>query len=160
MDLYLVRHAIAGAAGPGQADAARTLTDEGRARMERAVRGLGRLGVAFDLLRHSPWTRAVETADLLMPLCQGESVVEPLLAAPPGAALVAALAAGAQQRVALVGHQPWLGELAGLLLFASKAPGDRLSWRKGAVAHLVGEPRAGAMVLAAFWPPRALRRIR
>jgi phosphohistidine phosphatase len=163
IDLYLIRHAAAvPAAAPPEtgraiSDEARPLTDEGRARFARVVRGLDRIRVRFDLLRHSPWTRAVETADLLVPLCRGETVADPLLCRPPDRALVASLRGSA--RVGLVGHQPWLGELLALLVIGSARRADAFDWRKGGVAWLTGEPRAGAMQLRAFLPPRIARRV-
>ena len=76
MELYLVRHAAAVDRAEASSDEARTLTARGSERFARVVRGLDRIGVRLDVVRHSPWTRAVETADLLMPLCRGESIAD------------------------------------------------------------------------------------
>lgn len=167
MQLVLVRHAIAVDTVEGLPDAARPLTRRGRQRMAEVVRGLRRLGLELDELRHSPWTRAVETADLLAPLCRGQTVVEPLLARAPGDELLDALAAdaggngagGSRRCVALVGHQPWMGELAGWLVWGRKVRGGGLEWKKAGIALLEGEPRPGGMVLQAFLPPRMTRRL-
>jgi phosphohistidine phosphatase len=61
------------------------------------------------------------------------------------------------ERVALVGHQPWLGELVSMLLFENRRDGARLTLGKGSVVWLEGEPRAGGMTLRALVPPRVLR---
>ena len=155
MEIFLVRHAAATARARN--DAARRLTPTGRSDFERVVRGLRRLDVRFDRLYHSPWTRAVETADLLWPLLDGESEVHPGLARAPDRALIDRLRG---RRVALVGHEPWLSQLVGILLARDPRLGRRFALSKGGVAWLEGEPRAGAMVLRALFPPRALRRMR
>ncbi len=168
MQLYLVRHAIAAAHPDGPtpdrlpasidpADAARPLTPRGARRFADATRGLARLGVRFDRLYHSPLLRAVETAELLEDLLRGESLVTPLLAAPPGEPLLATLGG---ERVGVVGHQPWLGELLGLLVMGTREAGGGFTWKKGGVAWLEGTPAPAGMKLRGFWAPRALRTMR
>ena len=159
MQLVLCRHAIAVDPVEELPDAARPLTRRGKERMAEVVRGLRRLGLELDQLRHSPWTRAVETADLLAPLVVGETVVEPLLSRAPGDELLDSLATAGRTRVALVGHQPWMGELCGWLVFGRKVRGGSLEWKKAGIAWLEGEPRPGGMVLQAFLPPRMTRRL-
>ncbi len=83
MQLFLIRHAPAVARSPRIPDATRPLTREGRKQWKRAVRGLERLGLMFDRLYHSPWLRAVETADALAHLAVGETVVTSELARRP-----------------------------------------------------------------------------
>lgn len=79
----------------------------------------------------------------------------PALAASPHAALFDELAGDV---VSVVGHEPWLSELIALAL-VGRSDGARFVLRKGGVAWLDGEPRAGAMSLRALFPPRALRAI-
>ena len=114
-------------------DAARPLTDRGRRRFRRAVRGMRRLGLGVDRVLHSPWTRAVQTADLLGRLVDGDLAdarrATPHLAAPPRGELFADLVATGGDRVAVVGHEPWLGELVALLLTGSTQHGDVLPFR-------------------------------
>lgn len=69
MDLYLMRHGIAEEWDPARPDAQRALTEEGVAKLERAVLGMRALGIQFDRVLTSPWRRAVETAERLGPLC-------------------------------------------------------------------------------------------
>ncbi len=157
MQLFLVRHAIAVPSAEDRPDAERPLTDEGRKRFAREVRGLDRLGVRLDRVLHSPWTRAVETAELLHRLLDGESLVEPGLAREPDAELVAQLARG--ERVAAVGHEPWMSELLALLVTGSKTHAERFRFKKGQVAWLEGEARPRGLVLVASLPPRVLRRL-
>jgi phosphohistidine phosphatase len=144
MTLWIVRH---GKAVP------RSLRVRDAARFRSAVRGLRRLGARFDLLLHSPWLRAIETADILAPLVRGETAVTPFLAAPPDAALLDELRGGS---VAVVGHEPWLSELASLLLFGTEDSASRLPLRKGGVLRLEGAPEPGGMVLTGAFAPRDL----
>ncbi len=157
MELFLVRHAIAVPQAEGLPDAERPLTDEGKQRFRQVVRGLDRLEVRLDRVLHSPWTRAVETADLLSRILIGESAVEVGLAREPDAELAARLAQG--ERVAAVGHEPWMSELMAILLTGSKAHASRFAFKKGQVAWLSGEAKARGMALVASLPPRILRRL-
>lgn len=157
MQLFLVRHAIAVPQAEGLPDAERPLSDEGRKRFRQVVRGLDRLDVRLDRVLHSPWTRAVETADLLSRILVGESAVEVGLAREPDAELAARLAQG--ERVAAVGHEPWMSELLALLVTGSKAHAARFGFRKGQVAWLEGEAKPRGMALVAALPPRILRRL-
>jgi phosphohistidine phosphatase len=156
VQLFVIRHAVAVPRDARTPDAARPLTPKGRRRWKRAVRGLERLGVTFDRLYHSPWLRAVETADALADLVDGETVETKELAQRPTPALLTRFEG---ERVALVGHQPWLGELVGLLVFGEAREGVRLMLKKGSVVSLEGRPRAGGMTIQAILPPRVLRAI-
>ena len=154
MQLLLIRHAIA---EDGAEDDARALTEKGRKRFEEVVRGLDALDLRLDLVLHSPKLRAVQTAELLAPLVDGEVQVTGLLAEAPGQALLKHLRGEA---VAVVGHQPWLGELLGLLLTGETRHGAAFELKKGAVARLEGECAPGAMRLMALLQPGALRKVR
>ena len=153
MHIFLVRHAIAADRARGLDDADRALTVEGRDRFSRGVSGLGAIGVQLDRVFTSPWRRATETAALLAPLSTAEPEETRLLARPPGKRLLRLLEG---DRVALVGHEPWMGELAALLLTGDTA-WPAMVFKKGGVAWLEGEPAAGGMTLRAFLTPRALR---
>lgn len=158
MDLFLIRHAAAEAADPAVAaqdgaqlaDARRPLTARGRARFAQTVAALGHAGVRLDRLVHSPLLRAVETADLLVPLLRGTTEVCADLAAAPTEGLLARLEGAS---VAAVGHQPYLGELLSLL---SGAPPELVLWRKGGLVWLVGALAPGAMKIRAVVSRRLL----
>lgn len=155
MKLYLIRHAPALEAEPGQADHARPLSEEGIQKFTQVVRGLKHLGVQLDRLYHSPMLRAVQTAELLVPLLKGETEVTPYLAAAPGLELLEILQGSS---VGLVGHAPWMGELCAWLLTAHRE-GHAFPFKKGGVALLEGPPQPGQMKLLGFWAPRLLRRV-
>jgi phosphohistidine phosphatase len=166
MELLVIRHATAveRVEGASEADdAARPLTDRGRRRFRTVVRGLRRLGLDVDRVVHSPWTRAAQTADLLGRLVEGDlddaRRVSPHLAGPPRAELFTDLVAAGGDRLAVVGHEPWLGELVALLLTGSTTHADALPFKKGGVAWLDGTAAPAGMKLVAFLPPRVLRAI-
>ena len=154
MELLVIRHAIAVPGSMLLADADRPLSPQGCERFTQAVMGLQRLGVRCDRLYHSPWLRAVETAALLGPVLAGETACSPTLARPPSQDLLDALVG---ERVALVGHQPWLGELVTWLLTGVQSDGSEFAFKRGGVAWLEGRPQPGRMVLRAFLPPKVLR---
>ncbi|TAH38089.1 MAG: phosphohistidine phosphatase [Planctomycetota bacterium] len=156
MELFLIRHAAAEDASPEQPDADRALTRKGRKRFKAAVRGLRRLDVRFDVIRHSPLLRSVQTAELLAPLLDGQTVVDPRLAEAPSDGLLAGLSGA---RVALVGHQPWLGELCAWLTAGDKGHGEAIPIDKGGLAWLSGDPVPGQMHLLALFPLQPLRRM-
>jgi phosphohistidine phosphatase len=124
---YLVRHAKAEPEARG-GDAARRLTAEGRARFAELAASLApRLSVKRILA--SPFVRARETADLLAAATGAPVEEEPLLASgcATGAELLA-LARGAGDGVALVGHNPEMAEAVAL------AAGKGAKVRPGTVA--------------------------
>lgn len=153
MRLALIRHAIA---EEGPDDAARPLSKDGRRRFRREVEALEALGVRFSRVLHSPKRRAVESAELLRPLVDGALVEEPLLAHAPSEELLESLEG---EDVALVGHEPHLSTLLAMLVSGDRTLGARVELKKGAVALLEGEPKAGGMALLALLPPKVLRSV-
>jgi phosphohistidine phosphatase len=124
MHLLLIRHAQAGEHDPAvwPDDTLRPLTDRGR-KIHRAVsRRMRRRGLVPERILSSPWARAWETAEITAEVsCRGRVVPEecPALAAPPDDLMPLADAIGPQgaaSSIALVGHEPWLSQLAALLL--------------------------------------------
>lgn len=153
MQLYLIRHAIAEDGLPGQSDDKRPLTAKGIEKFKEVVQGLKQIDTAFDRLYHSPKLRAVQTADLLVPLLNGETIVTPHLAADPGPELLKAITG---ESVALVGHEPWLSDLCAWLLMG-RMDGGQFPFKKGGVALLQGTPKPSSMKLVGFWSPKVLR---
>jgi phosphohistidine phosphatase len=157
MELFLIRHAHAIDSAPEGDDAARPLSGKGRRRFEQSVDGLAHLGVRFDLVLHSPWLRAVETADLLEPLLEGEMRVTPRLSQAPARALLDEFDTHDGARVAAVGHEPWLSELLAWLVLEDLDASQRFRFEKGGVAWLNGSPTPGGMSLHALLTPKVLR---
>jgi phosphohistidine phosphatase len=160
IELYLVRHAIAAERGPNYPDdRLRPLTLDGARRFKEAVQGLADLGVAIDFVLMSPLTRARETAEILAANLKPKPPVEILEALAPGgrhAAIVEAISRHAKhRRLALVGHEPDLGELAARLIGARGG----IEFKKGAVCliEVDGATPGGPGVLRWSLPPRVLR---
>ena len=168
MKLFVIRHAIAtprvevttdnGASYASADDSLRPLTRRGHKRFRQSVKGLATLGISFDRVLHSPWTRAAETAHLLRPLLDGEMTATPLLCATPRAELWTLFAQHADAtNIAVVGHQPWLGELICLLAFGDIRFGEMTPLKRGGVACLQGSLAPGGMKLTALLPPAVTR---
>lgn len=158
VELFLVRHAIAEPRDDRRADPERALTMEGRDKLARVVRGLARLDVELDRIVHSPWRRAVQTAELLRPLSRRDAEItstEELAQSPRDAIWPDLLG----NRVAVIGHEPWMGELCAWLLVGDRAQGASFPFKKAGVAWLEGDPRPGGCALRGFWSPRMLRRL-
>ena len=157
MQLLVVRHGIAEDHAESGRDADRELTPEGRERLQEIARALRERELRVERVLHSPWRRAVQTAELLAPLVEGSRqeaiVVCEALAAPPDGALLAELRGA---RLAVVGHEPWLSALVAWLTVGDARKSDAFEMRKGGVAWLEGEPAPGRMTLRALLPPRAL----
>src|SRR6516225_7203164 len=162
-ELYLIRHAIAeerGEAWPD--DAKRPLTDEGISRMRKAARGLARLDVSIDLVLSSPLVRARQTAEIVAAALDPRPPIVHIESLAPGGAyatFVADLEKHARKtRLALVGHEPGIGELAARLIGSRRA----FEFKKGAVCRIdLGEiPPAGPGELRWVMTPRILRVIK
>lgn len=159
MQLYVIRHAIAEDAAPGQDDASRELTDDGKSKLRRVVRGLRALDVQFERVLTSPWKRALQSAKQLEPIANHEPIITDLLTGPPRSELLAQIAER-NETTAVVGHEPWLGELVAWLAFGDTRHGDALMLKKAGVVWLDGSAVPGGMQLRAILPPKLLRAIR
>lgn len=162
-ELYLIRHGIAEERGDAWPDdSKRPLTDEGMTRLRQQARGLARLGVTFDVVLTSPFVRTRQTAEIIA----GSFDPRPHLAStdaltPDGtyAAVLADLARHARRaRLALVGHEPSIGEIAARLI-GSRHP---IPFKKGAICCIAVDalPPAGPGALRWFLSPRIQRSLR
>jgi phosphohistidine phosphatase len=88
MDLFLIRHAIAEERRAGLRDSDRELTNKGRERFKAMVKSLRRAGLQFDRVYHSPWLRALQTAELLVPITEGPLIATDGLAQAPRAVAI------------------------------------------------------------------------
>jgi phosphohistidine phosphatase len=158
LTVYLIRHGIAAERGPLYPDdAKRPLTSEGMRAMRKVVQGLDELGVRFDLIITSPLLRTRQTAEIVA-TSRGKPAVRTTAAlAPEGtpADVVREIAKQTGKRLALVGHEPNIGELAAHLIGATSP----LPFKKGAICRIDIDafPPAGTGELRWFMPPRALR---
>jgi phosphohistidine phosphatase len=161
-ELYIVRHAIAAERGPDWPDDdKRPLTEKGIARFKEGVAGLVWLDVVLDEIFTSPLVRAKQTADFLAAEISGRPPVKLLPALAPGHGpeeVMAQLAKTAKRRrIAVVGHEPGLGELAAHLLGARRP----LPFRKGGVCLLELQGLTGKRPASMTWfvTPRMLREL-
>ena len=161
-ELYLIRHGIAedrGDAWPD--DSKRPLTEEGIARLRKIARGLQRFGVAIDVLVTSPFVRTRQTAEVVAATFDPRPPIVTAESLTPGGSYQALLAdlekQSRRKRIAVVGHDPSIGEIAARLIGSRHA----LAFKKGAVCRIDVEtlPPAGPGTLRWFATPRLLRAI-
>jgi phosphohistidine phosphatase len=158
-ELYLIRHGVAeerGEAWPD--DAKRPLTEDGMSRLRKTARGLARVGVAVDIVLTSPLVRARQTAEIVANgLTPHPSLVNIDSLAPDigYAALMTELEKHARKpKIALVGHEPGIGELAGRLIGSRRS----IEFKKGAICRIDVDdiPPSGPGQLRWLIPPKML----
>ncbi|HZS39073.1 MAG TPA: phosphohistidine phosphatase SixA [Polyangia bacterium] len=146
MDLFLIRHTKAADGALYGDDVERPLTHDGRRAALDVGESLARHGVKLDVIWSSPLVRAVETAELVavsVGYTGGLEIARAL--APegrPSEILGMVLEQEQRERVALVGHEPSMGNLLSALI---GRPG--LSLSKGAVVRLRYEAHKKAQVV-------------
>jgi len=153
MDLYLMQH---GQATTETEDPERPLTDAGRAAVQRVAQRARAGDVRISGCLHSGKLRAEQTAQLLV----AEIGVEPSVEARPGLAPNDPVVPVAQwlraetehQSLALVGHMPFLGRLASLLVVGDEQA-QVVGFQKGGLVKL--EPKVDRDGFAVAWalPP-------
>lgn len=162
-ELYLIRHGVAEERGDAWPDdARRPLSDEGMSLMKKNARGLARLGVTLDVVLTSPLVRARQTAEIVAAAFDTRPpivVIESLSTNGSPQAVITDLEAHARRgHIALVGHEPGIGELAAKLAGSRRA----FEFKKGAVCRIDVEslPPAGAGTLKWFLTPKILKELR
>lgn len=140
--VYLIRHGIAVDRGIYENDKERPLTEKGRKKTTKVAKQIHEIGVTFDVILTSPLVRAIQTAEIL----QEVGLTKTLESFPP-------LAPGGDIRewlawwqswqqetnphegsIALVGHQPDLGNWAELLVWGNSQ--QKLVLKKAGVIGL------------------------
>lgn len=163
LQLYLIRHGVAAERGPEYPDdAKRPLTSQGMAALKREAKALNELDVSFDVIITSPLVRTRQTAEIL---------AEELADTPPVTTSNSLTPEGTpddvmhelekhqrKRRIALVGHEPNIGQLAGRLL-GTRAP---IEFKKGAICRIDFDelPPDGVGQLRWLLPPRVLKKIK
>jgi len=162
LELYLIRHGIAAERGPEYPDdSKRPLTNRGIAVMRKQAKALNQLGITFDLIITSPLTRTKQTADLIAETLEGKPGVtasDALAPAGTTAAVISEIVKHAKRgRIALVGHEPNIGELTARLIGA-RSP---IEFKKGGMCRIDFDalPPKAIGELRWFLPPRFLRKI-
>jgi phosphohistidine phosphatase len=166
MELYILRHAIAGvrsASTPG--DSQRPLTVEGAEKMRRAARGMRAMELSFDLILSSPYTRAKQTAEIVANVFGLEKKLEfsqTLAANGNPKDLVEELKRrhGKRKSVVVVGHEPYLSRLISLLISGSTSL--PITLRKGGLCKLAIDALSYGRCARLEWllTPRQMRRMK
>ena len=135
MELYFLRHGIAGERAEWQGDdSERPLSDPGREEMTRVAGAIAKLGLALDAIITSPYARAFQTADIVAQHLnmQDKLVKEDRLA--PGFGiekLVRLLKAYPDaQALMFVGHEPDFSQT------VTELVGGRIVLKKGGMAYV------------------------
>ncbi|HKQ50006.1 MAG TPA: phosphohistidine phosphatase SixA [Phycisphaerae bacterium] len=164
MLVYLMRHGIASPRGElGIDDAARALTPEGADKVRRICSALRRLKVEFDEIWTSSLIRAKQTAEIVASVWGLGQEVRIVPALEPGGDLRALIdmlrCESAARGVLLTGHEPDMGELAGMLI--SGRSDATIRFKKGGVGciELNETPKGGTGELLWLLTPKQLCKI-
>jgi phosphohistidine phosphatase len=163
IELYLIRHGVAEARGEAWPDdSKRPLSAEGMSKLRKAGRALTRLGISFDVMVTSPLVRTRQTAEIIAGVLDPHPHIVTAESLAPGGGAAAVLADLEKQakrgRVALVGHEPGIGELAARLVGSRHA----ITFKKGAICRIDVEalPPSGPGELRWFLTPKIMRAVR
>lgn len=141
MQILLIRHGLAGKADAKKFpnDDLRPLTEKGHKACKRAVKGLRGLDLKPKVILTSPTLRTGSTADIL---ARGLGLDGKFVriakelhhSLPPSRALAKLSRMRLPDSIALVGHEPWLGEFLSLLITGNADAQVKLA--KGGAAWL------------------------
>jgi phosphohistidine phosphatase len=154
MDIYLMRH---GEARPEEEDAQRPLSEAGRLSVERVARRLAIADTRLDGIYHSGALRARQTAEILAaeldarPPVHERSGLRPLDPVQPVADWLLG-DSGEDAALALVGHLPFLEQLATLLVAGRESLQVVVLAPAGLVKLVPRAPGAGFVVAWALTP--------
>lgn len=161
-ELYLIRHGVAAERGENfPDDTKRPLTNEGVQKLRKEAKALVALDISFDVILTSPLVRTRQTAEVVAAAFRTAPAIVNMPSLAPGSshnAIIEELSKHHRRhRIAMVGHEPGIGELAGRLIGLRRP----LEFKKGAVCRIdvAALPPAGPGQLRWFLTPRILRRI-
>ncbi len=162
MKLYLLRHGIAidRIGGEISSDGQRPLTKEGQIETKRVAEALQKIGVKADLVVSSPLVRARQTAEIIFQvLAKGSEIQITDALAPGGTAsdLYKFLSPFSKaNEIFLVGHEPDMSRLAGILLWAG--PELYMPFKKAGLCRIdiADLPPSNPGVLKWFVTPKIL----
>jgi phosphohistidine phosphatase len=144
VEIYILRHGIAELRRPGRPDRQRALTEDGKAKLRKVLARARKAEVAPSLILTSPYTRAVETAQMAAEVLayKGEVVRTPALlpGASPPAAWAEIRSRPDERAVLLSGHEPLLSAIGAYLL---NAPTLKIDLKKGALVRIDVEQLRG-----------------
>lgn len=161
-ELYLIRHGIAANGEDWPTDEVRPLTKEGERKTRKIAERLLQLNLHFDLILTSPLTRALATAEILQTVGLSSQIEQCAALGPEGKIKVwlewyQKWHLSGETHLALVGHQPDLGNWAEIFLWGEAR--DTLILKKAGIIGLI-LPETGSPVNRSqmFWltPPKYL----
>ena len=162
LELYLIRHGVAAERSDDYPDdSKRPLTSAGISRLRKEAKALDAMDIGFDHIITSPLVRTRQTADVFAETLKTKpSVSHSDALAPAGtpAAVIQEVGKHSKKgRIALVGHEPNIGELAARLIGARAA----LEFKKGAICRIDFDvlPPKGTGQLRWFVTAKMLREI-
>jgi phosphohistidine phosphatase len=161
-ELYLIRHGVAAERGENYPDdTKRPLTSEGIQKLKREGKALVALDLTFDVILTSPLLRTRQTAETIAASFRTAPPIVNVQALAPGGThntIIEELSKHHRRhKIAIVGHEPGIGELASRLIGLRRA----LEFKKGAICRIdvAALPPAGPGQLRWFFSPRILRKI-
>jgi phosphohistidine phosphatase len=163
--LVIIRHGPAGDReeweAKGRDDRLRPLTPEGKKEMRRAAAGLARLVPAIDVLATSPWTRALESAEIVASEYRTKVMnLEALTPEHQPDELLPWLQQQLQAKtVGVVGHEPHLSMLVGYLLTGKAASFVELKKGGACLIGFKNPPKPGGATLGWLLTRRELDRL-
>jgi phosphohistidine phosphatase len=138
MDVYIMRHGKAGRQVPGKDDASRALTGKGKDEIEEMARWLVSREISFGIIATSPLVRSMETGTIIA-AGPGQGLnpeIWPSLSigGDPMTICQDIAAKDETSSLLLVGHEPTLSSLIGLLICGSSNAGIMMA--KGGLARI------------------------
>ncbi len=125
MEIYLIRHGIAAERGTYTNDRERPLVAKGINKTQKVAEKLQSIGIEFDLILSSPLVRAFQTAEILLQAGLS-STLDTFTPLEPGGNIKDWLqwlqemrSQNSLNQLALVGHQPDLGNWTEMLVWGS-----------------------------------------
>jgi phosphohistidine phosphatase len=165
MDCLLFRHGIAADRAEWDGlEAERPLTVKGIQKTRQAAGGLRRLDVSPTVILASPLTRAIQTARLVQEAFRFKNdvqICDELLPDAPPDKLFPLLGTFPENAcVICVGHEPHLGEAAGVMIFGRPASGLSLKKAGACLIQFDAMLKAGEGALRWWATPALLRSLR
>ncbi len=163
MELFLIRHGIATEREINIKDEERSLTKEGHKKTRQVAKRLFNLGLRFDLILTSPLVRSRQTAEILRSSGLSSKIEESSYLAPDRNIqtwidwLEQQHHLGADTHLAMVGHQPDLGQWAEILVWG-EARASLVVKKAGIIGLKLPETDSPVGRSQLFWltPPKFL----
>jgi phosphohistidine phosphatase len=156
MNIYILRHGIAVVRDDldYKRDAERPLTPKGKRQLRQVAAAMKKMGLRFDLILSSPYLRAKQTAEIVARSLELQKKLAFSAELTPGGnpqALIQQLntAHPKSNAVLLVGHEPYLSRLIGLLTAGETNPAIDL--KKGGLGKLEIEKLSHARCATLAW---------